>query len=358
MSNILKPARVVKPGDILREELKERGWTQKDFADIIGRPIQAINEIIVGKKSITPETALLFSKAFGTSPEFWLNMESSYRLTQAQSQVENNDVTRKAALYGVAPIKEMVTHGWLELKSNVEEMEQQILSFFGVSTLDQMEMIGARFRLAPTRSPEYSSLITWLRKTEIDAAETHVKPYAKDYLGQAVKEIRTISRDNDVMAKVSACLADCGVKFVIVPHLKKTYVDGAAFCQSDTPVVAVSLRYNRVDNFWFTLMHELAHILLHTDNNTQSFIDENVGQQSIDLDEEQANQAARDWLIRPDEYAGFIKACNGRISKRDIESFADQLGIHPGIVVGRLQYENRIGYDKFRSYLGKITHTE
>lgn len=80
MQNRLRPARAVKPGNILRRELEARGWTQKAFAQVIGRPAQMVNEIISGKKSITPETALLFSAAFGASSELWLNLESSYRL--------------------------------------------------------------------------------------------------------------------------------------------------------------------------------------------------------------------------------------------------------------------------------------
>lgn len=94
-----KPARAVKPGDILREELDERGWTQKDFAEIIGRPVQVVNEVISGKKSITPETACLIAAALSTSPQLWLNLESSYRLWMAEANLDTSEIARRAERY-------------------------------------------------------------------------------------------------------------------------------------------------------------------------------------------------------------------------------------------------------------------
>jgi len=78
-----RPARLVKPGDILREELEERGWSQREFAGMIGKPYQAVSEIVNGKKGITPDTAIRFAQTLGTSPELWLSLESSYRLALA-----------------------------------------------------------------------------------------------------------------------------------------------------------------------------------------------------------------------------------------------------------------------------------
>lgn len=81
-----RPAKLVKPGDILREELAERGWSQREFADMIGKPYQAVSEIINGKKGITADTALKFADVLGTSPELWLNLESAYRLALARQK--------------------------------------------------------------------------------------------------------------------------------------------------------------------------------------------------------------------------------------------------------------------------------
>jgi HTH-type transcriptional regulator / antitoxin HigA len=81
-----RPARAAIPGDILRDELAERGWSQREFADMIGKPYQAVSEIINGKKGITADTALRFADALGTSPKLWLNLETSYRLALARQK--------------------------------------------------------------------------------------------------------------------------------------------------------------------------------------------------------------------------------------------------------------------------------
>jgi addiction module HigA family antidote len=103
MATRLRSARAVKPGHILKEELEARGWTQKAFAEVIGRPVQMVNEIISAKKSITPETALLFSAAFGTSSQLWLNLESSYRLWLTEEETNTSEVTRRAEQLSAAP---------------------------------------------------------------------------------------------------------------------------------------------------------------------------------------------------------------------------------------------------------------
>lgn len=86
MSQQLRPARVFPPGRVLSEELEARGWTQKDLANIIGRPVQTINEIVRGTKQITPETALELAAAFGTSAEFWTSLEANYRIYLARKK--------------------------------------------------------------------------------------------------------------------------------------------------------------------------------------------------------------------------------------------------------------------------------
>lgn len=102
MSQKLAPAKVTAPGRILSRELEARGWTQKDLADIMGRPPQTINEIIRGSKQITPETALELSEALVTSAEFWTNLEAKYRLHLARKEKEEQDIARKSRLYTLA----------------------------------------------------------------------------------------------------------------------------------------------------------------------------------------------------------------------------------------------------------------
>src|SRR5687767_149967 len=98
------------PGEALREMLRSKGWTQGDLALILGRPVQAVNEIIQGKKSVTPEMAVALGVAFANGPETWMNLESAYRLSQAKR--DNSDhVARRARLFELAPVQEMERRG-------------------------------------------------------------------------------------------------------------------------------------------------------------------------------------------------------------------------------------------------------
>lgn len=350
------PARLVKPGDILREELEERGWSQHEFADIIGKPYQAVSEIINGKKEITPDSAIRFAEALGTSPELWLNMEGSYRLAMAARGRHDDSVSRTASLYEAVPVRELIKKGWIKSRANVDDLERELLSFLGISQLDQMERIAAQFRVSQSRSPKPKSLICWLRRAEMIAHEAQAKAYSREMLLGAIPDIPKLSRDPGQAELVGRRLSELGVRLVIVPHLDKTYVDGCAFWLDEaTPVVALSLRFHRLDNFWFTLMHELAHIVLHSANGTVPFVDEELERQAGNRYESQANEQARDWLIPKSEYKRFLRANRSRYTARSVQNFAYELGIAPGIVVGRLHFDLHVPYGNMRGLIPKIT---
>jgi HTH-type transcriptional regulator/antitoxin HigA len=112
------PVIPVPPGEKLDEELAAKGWSQADLADVLGRPVQAINEIVTGKKAITPETAVALSRAFGSPPQYWLELESKYRLDlllfRASGRIAD-DVERKSRIYSKVPLKELKKLGWIDV---------------------------------------------------------------------------------------------------------------------------------------------------------------------------------------------------------------------------------------------------
>ena len=157
---------VFPPGEFIREELEERGWTQGDLADILGRPLNRINEIISGKRSVTPETAKGLADAFGTSPELWLNLENAFQLSRIKKSDES--VTRRAKLYEKAPVKEMIRRGWIESSTNIEVLESRVMDFLEIKTLDQeirFWAFAARTSLA-YKKPTPSQL-AWLYRLKI-----------------------------------------------------------------------------------------------------------------------------------------------------------------------------------------------
>src|SRR5262245_39928137 len=123
-------AHVFPPGEILREELEERGWSQTDLAEILGRPAKLVNEIVAGKRAITPETARGLAEALGTSAELWMNLESQYQLHRAPRS--DDAISRRAKLFEVAPIKEMQRRRWIAETKDVAALEESLCEFFDV----------------------------------------------------------------------------------------------------------------------------------------------------------------------------------------------------------------------------------
>ncbi|PLZ93728.1 addiction module antidote protein, HigA family, partial [Fischerella thermalis CCMEE 5196] len=262
MSQKLTPARVPTPGKILSRELEARGWTQKDLAEIMGRPVQTINEIIRGSKQITPETAIELSQALGTCPEFWTNLEAKYRLHLVGKEKKEQDIARKSRLYTIAPISELIKKGWIQATDSIDELEQQVCNYLGISSLNETPQLAVNFRCSEYREPEEISRIAWVKRVEYRAKQQTVANFDRKQLEAAIPEIVAFTEQVESIVQIPQLLADLGVHFVIVPHLKKTYLDGAAHYLNDKPIIALTLRYDRIDSFWFTLMHELAHIVL------------------------------------------------------------------------------------------------
>ncbi|OPY81626.1 MAG: putative HTH-type transcriptional regulator YddM [Syntrophorhabdus sp. PtaU1.Bin153] len=354
--NEIRPFRPVLPGEILKDELEARGWTQGDFADITGKPLQAVNEIISGKKAITPETAVLFSDALGTSAEFWLNLESAYRLDLVRQKTNvASAVSRKARIYSLAPLKELIKRGWIKATDEIDELEKEVLKFLQLPDLEHPPAVAARFRTSNAGLINSPSLIAWVRKVEIEAQKISCPPFDRSKLRKALPGLRVLSAMKNGPRLAIQNLCELGVRVVIIPHLPQTRVDGAAFwLDSGSPVIALSLRLDRIDNFWFTLMHEIGHIL-EGPSSRKGYLDSNIEKEPEAEEEKKVNDFARDQLIPEKALRDFVGSNKPYFSRPRVLAFAGGLGIHPAVVVGRLQYENEIPYTHFRNILEKTS---
>lgn len=357
MSRELIPARVSSPGRIIEKEIQARGWTQRDLATIMARPVQAINEIIKGNKRITPETAVELGAAFGTSPKFWLNLENNYRLYLAGNKKEALDIEKRGKLYSLLPVREMQRRKWLIESSASEELEAAICAFLGVNDLEEEIPLPVNFHCSPGKEPDLPSKLAWVRRVEHLALQKEVAHFSTEQLLENLPEIIDLSVQLERIKALPEIMAKYGVKFVIVPHLPKTYIDGAAFFLDGWPVVALSLRYDRVDSFWFNLCHELSHILY---GHGRSFLDvnlfENVAEETVvSEEEEEANQRASDWLIDSEAYHKFVYRVKPYFSRRSIVEFAIKQRRHPGIILGRLQRDGHVPYANLRVLLKKVS---
>jgi HTH-type transcriptional regulator/antitoxin HigA len=356
MNKEMLPARAVKPGDILREEMEAREWSQGDLAQILGRPTQVVNEILQGRKAITPETALGLATAFGTSPEFWLNLENAYRLHLARASQPREEVQRRAQLYSLAPIKEMMKRGWIRETSDLQELEKELLRFYRAPNLQAIAALQVRFRFSASQTPDTPSLWAWVTQARNLAERQEVGVFEPREFPKEAAELSRISSSLEETSRLPGRLAEMGIRFVLVPHLPKTYADGAAFwLDENSPAVALSLRYDRVDNFWFTLMHELAHLGGAT-KERHDFLDNDLDQNETAGEEGRANRQASEWLLPRKAFAGFVRRTRPYFSLQAIRSFAVSQGVHPAIVVGRLHHEGHIPFGQLRGTLGRVRH--
>jgi HTH-type transcriptional regulator/antitoxin HigA len=344
------PARPVKPGQIIQRELSARGWTQEDLAAVMGRPSQAISEIITGKKQITAETALELGEAFGVDASFWSSLQSNYNLHLARQQRSKDEVARRSRLYTATPLLDLIKRGWVSVtrKSPIEEQEATVCALLGIPKIGVEPKLAVSFHSSEHRGPEWTSKVAWAKRVEQLAAPQVKKlsPFKAQNLRKKIPEIISLSATEQGVAKVPDALAKLGIGFLVLPHLPKTYLDGAILPVEGHPVVALSLRYDRIDNFWFTLLHELAHCI----EGHYVFIEQHGD------DEDHANEQAAEWLVPEAKLKAFLQKAGTRITTHEITAFANHLGLHPGIVVGQLQRKVKtFGYSNGRSALVKVS---
>ncbi|MEO6326723.1 MAG: HigA family addiction module antitoxin [Thermoanaerobaculia bacterium] len=360
-----RPFRPVKPGELLQEELDERGWTQADFAAILGRPLQAVNEIIGGKKAITAETAVALSKALGTSAEYWLHLDSLYRLDllHARSPVAEEDIARRAKVFTAVPVKELLKRRWLTVANpkDSRQLERAVCDFLQVKTLDQRPDLLLAARRGRPEDPQNASLVAWVCHARALARRQKVGPYRQAAARPAAAMLPRLSAEEGGVAQVRERLAQLGIRFVIAAPLPSTRVDGAAFwLDAKSPVIALSLRYDRVDWFWFTLLHELAHIVSGHAKGETRIDDALVGRDRDESpaargsDEAAADALASEWLLPHEKLHAFVEATKPYFSRQSVVDFAASLGVHPGVVVGRLQHDGLVPWTYFRSHLGPV----
>lgn len=353
MSETLQPARTVSPGEIIEMELEARGWTQRDLAEIMGRPSQAISEIIRGVKQITPETALELAAAFDTSPEIWINLEASYRLQLARHRRgdDDSDITLRRRLYSLLPIVDMVRRGWLRATESAEDLDRQVHGLLGGDPEEVVPTVS--FRHAAARGPEHGAQVAWVARVRQLAERQHVSMFDRARLVDAIPELRRLAATPEQVSEVPALLQSFGVRFVIVPTLPKTYIDGALCDADSSPIVALTLRYDRIDAFWFTLLHELAHLALgHQALHLDNWDDE---AQRRDAQEIAANSQAQAWLLDQRALQVWIARTQPYFARRAIEQFAAHQNLHPGIVLGQLMFDKVVGYQHLRGLLVKVS---
>jgi HTH-type transcriptional regulator / antitoxin HigA len=334
----------IPPGEYLEEVLGELGMTKDELAHRMGRPATKLSPIFKGEKAITPDTALQLEMVVGVPAHIWTGLEAEYRLTLARQEMvlREEQLKTEIGLLAKFPFNELVKAGEIEkCKRPIDKVRAQ-QEFFGVMSLrsiPELKRYHALFRFGKSASSERSpeAIAAWLRMGERRAQRIFCAPFSQDRLKSVLEELRamTIQQPVDFQAILRSRLSECGIALIISPHFPKTRTYGAAFrLGREKVVLMITKRGKWSDIFWFSIFHEIGHILLHNWS-------EVILEQDIDDDREQeADRFAADTLIPPDSYTVFKN--RGIFYPDQIKEFAKKIRVDPGIIVGRLQHDKLI----------------
>lgn len=327
------------PGATIKEQLIDRGLSQKEFALRMGMSEKHISKLINGDVQLTPEVAVRLEMVLGVPAKFWNKLEATYREKLIKANAEN-EMDSDKELVKKLPYREMSKNGWVPETREATEKVIYLRKYFEVVNLEiikdmKLSKIACR-RLAETEKGNLA-LLAWAQKAKLEARAIETSLIDLKTLKEKLPEIRSMTAMNpaDFCPKLIEMLSGCGIALVFLPHIGGSFLHGATFCDGNKIVVGLTVRGKDADKFWFSLFHELGHILLGHINQSDGTTDE---------DEEAADNFAKETLIPTVEFNAFTSLND--FSKTSICSFAQKQNILCGIVVGRLQKEGFINYNR------------
>ena len=345
-TNRYEPDYTVPPGWVLKERLDAQGMTPAELARRCGRSAKLISEIVAGKAPIEPRTALQFEKVLGVDAAIWLGIEMDYRLQRIRA-AEAEEELAAAAWARSFPVRALARRGIKPVTG--ESPVSALLSFFGVASVEAWNVKYGSASFACRHSASFPSdrfaLAAWLRLAEHDAAGQPCTEYRDSTFRKALAEVRGLTREPppESLRQARRLCNGAGVALSLIEPLPKTRLSGAAWWPSaHRPVIALSARRNTDDYLWFSLFREAAHILLHGKKSV--FVDGSDARENAL--EAEANAWAANLLVPRAEWRRFVQL--GAHSRAAVLQFAEEQGIAPGIVVGRLQHEELLSPDHLR----------
>jgi HTH-type transcriptional regulator/antitoxin HigA len=350
------------PGQLITALLVEKGWTKRVLAIVLGMDETGINRLVADKRPVDAAMALKLEEVFATPAEQFLELQKSYDLAKARI-VARPDPARatRALLFGGLPIAEMIKRGWINANDvrDVVTIETELIKFFGANRLEDIEILPHAAKKTQVSIDATPAQLAWLYRVKQIASDMLVPQYSPHAVRAAIDKFRLLLNAPEHVRKVPRILAECGIRYVIVESLPSAKIDGVCFWLDQiSPVIGMTLRFDRIDNFWFVLRHECEHVLqLH--GRSIAMLDtelegEKAGTGSGIAEEERiANEAAADFCVPKKMLDAFMARKAPFFSERDIIGFARTIQVHPGLIAGQLQHKTG-RYDRFRNHIAKI----
>ncbi|MBE6015648.1 MAG: addiction module antidote protein, HigA family [Lachnospiraceae bacterium] len=352
MSNIkeYKDIIAVHPGYYIADLIEELGMTQAEFATRVGTNTKTISYLVNGQANITNDLAKKMSVMTGTSEVLWLNLQSSYDQKVIEIQKEK-DFDEQKDLARLIDYEFFIDVVELPTTKSIGERILNLCKYFKVSDLrimmNQDFLVNYRKGVSSVSDKNIINSRAWVQTAINFSQGIETKSYDAEKLKSYLSEIRsmTLQKPELFLPRMKQIFSECGVAFVLLPNLKNSGVNGAVkWIGDDRAVLAMNNRRLDADIFWFSLFHEVRHVLQRKVKTTFiSYTDEEMIEENERL-EKDADNFAMNYLIPPVAMRKF--APTKYTTDEEIIGFAKSIGIHPGIVAGRLQHDGVISHKR------------
>jgi len=345
------------PGQLIESLLGERGWTQRLLASVLDISESTTNKLISGNQAVTAEIAIGLEEVFNVPADKFLALQKDYDLARARLIVRpDQGRATRAKLFSGLPVAEMIKRGWLEATDvkNMPEMEGALAKFFGAPTVNDIEFLAHAAKKTDAADEATPVQLAWLYRVKQIAKEILAPAYNEERTRAALSKLKSYLSAPEEARHVPRLLLECGIRLVIVEGLKGSKIDGVCLWLNEkSPVIGMTLRFDRMDNFWFVLRHELEHVL-QQHGKSQPMLDVELGaEQSVEQEERIANEAASEFCAPKARIESFIARKAPLFPERDFLGLAKVLGIHPSLIAGQIQFKTG-RYELFRGHLAKI----
>jgi HTH-type transcriptional regulator/antitoxin HigA len=352
------------PGTFIEEELEARGLAQADLAYILDWDASQLNKLIKGVTKIMPDTAVALGEAFDMPAEFFINLQQAYDLQQAKQP--DPGVRTRANWISKFPVRDMIKRGWIE-KTEADLLDLQMMRFFDANRIEDIPLVGCDTIAHAPKKTGYDEItgvqLVWVHRVRKIAANAAATSFNLEKLLITLPNIRAHMLDIDDFGNIPDLLLRCGVRVVFVEPLPGSKIDGVCTWLGDQPVIGLSLRLNRPDNFCFVLRHEIEHVI-RGDGKASSYthvdvFDPDRSEKGLPDEELHADAAAAEFLIPQDKLTSFMMRKGKWIAETDVLAFAARHNIHPAVVIGQIQNRRHKSGDEraftfLRRYLTKI----
>lgn len=350
------------PGQLVEALLQERGWTKRVLSIVLDLDETGITRLVSDKRPVDAAMAITLEELFGVPAERFLELQKSYDLAKARIAARPDlERSTRANLFGGLPIADMIRRGWIKAKDirDVANVKNELIRFFGVNRIEDIEILPHAAKKTNFNTEVTSTQLAWLYRVKQIAKEMLVCRYSHQSVVASVQKLKALLQDPEDARKVPRILAECGIRFIVAESLPSAKIDGVCFWLNDfSPAIALSMRFDRIDNFWFVLRHELEHVIqLH--GRAEIMLDTELEGAKcgtgvgIANEEKQANEAAANFCVPQKMMNAFITRKSPVFREADILALANMARVHPGLIAGQLRHYTG-HYDMFGNHIVKI----